>query len=111
MVARAFIFVGNCLGLLGWGVFGFQCWYWFRFGSWMPLELWEAWVWLGGPLANSYDLAWHPKYHHLDFPHWSGLGLASNWVFDRFSGIPFCKLPKESYLIGSRTKFLDQPLD
>ena len=49
MVARTFVFVGNCLGLLAWGVFGFQCWHWLRFGSWMPLELWQAWVWLGLP--------------------------------------------------------------
>ena len=61
-----------------------------------------------GALANSCELAWHPKNHHLDFPQSSEYQLASNWVFDRFNGIPFCELPKESYLIGSRTKFLEQ---
>ena len=48
-----------------------------------------------GGLANFRELAWQPKNHHLDFPQWSGYQLASKWVFDRFSGIPFT-LPLEA---------------
>jgi hypothetical protein len=48
-----------------------------------------------GALANSRELAWHPKCHHLDIPHWSGYQLAFYWVFDRFNGVPFT-LPLET---------------
>ena len=43
-----------------------------------------AWV----ALANSYELAWHPRNHHLDFPQWSGYQLAFYWRYARFSGTP-----------------------
>jgi len=47
VIGGAFGLVGGGLVLVGLGVFLVQCLGWLRYGLWVPVELWQAWAWLG----------------------------------------------------------------
>jgi hypothetical protein len=67
VIGGAFVLVGVGLVILGWGVFGYQLlvlasvWAVDAAGVVAGLDL--AWV----AMANSCQMAWGPKSHHLDF--------------------------------------------
>jgi hypothetical protein len=64
----ACVFLGIGLVIFGLGVLGYQCLSWLRYGSWMPLELWRTWVWLGGQWPIVVE--------------WLGIQKIIVWVFD-----------------------------
>jgi hypothetical protein len=45
----AVMIAGVCAIICGVGVFAYQCVFWLHYGFWTPVELQDAWLWIGGP--------------------------------------------------------------